>query len=228
MSSSLDNLASSSSHCVELHLSGRNLFCERDDRVLFERLEFDCYSGQIVRIAGPNGAGKSTLMRIILGMSAGFEGELSFNGQPLNKVRYEFNEQLLYLGHQVGIKGNLTPEENLNALNPDASKDSIYAALAKVGLRGFEDLQCQGLSAGQQRRVALARMFVEDKAIWVLDEPFTAIDKDGVAELESMITDHAKQGGLIILTTHHDIAADVTTLMLGNAQDDVDSLGVSS
>ena len=71
-------------------------------------------------------------------------------------------------------------------------------------------------------------MFVEDKAIWVLDEPFTAIDKDGVAELESMITDHAKQGGLIILTTHHDIAADVTTLMLGNDQDDVDSLGVSS
>ncbi len=215
MSPRLDNLAVNSLNSLEMHIGGHNLFCERDDRVLFDGLNFDFQSGQIIRIAGPNGAGKSTLMRILLGMSAGFEGDLTFNGKPLNKVRYEFNAQLLYLGHQVGIKGNLTPEENLKALNPNADKNTIYTALDKVGLRGFEDLLCQGLSAGQQRRVALARLFIESKKLWILDEPFTAIDKDGVAELESIIVDHAKQGGLVILTTHHEISADVTTLMLG-------------
>ncbi len=99
-------------------LSGQGLFCERDDRVLFNGLDFEFKSGQIIQIAGPNGAGKSTLMRILLGMSAGFEGKLSWNGSALEKSRYDFNSKLLYLGHQVGIKGNLTPEENLKALKP--------------------------------------------------------------------------------------------------------------
>lgn len=215
MSPHLDNLAANPLNRVNIRISGRHLFCERDDRVLFSDLNFDFQSGDIIRIAGPNGAGKSTLMRILLGMSAGFEGELTFNDTPLNKARYQFNEQLLYLGHQVGIKGNLTPEENLKALNPDADQNTLFNALNQVGLNGFEDLLCQGLSAGQQRRVALARLFIESKPIWILDEPFTAIDKDGVAALESIIVDHAKQGGLVILTTHHDISASVTTLMLG-------------
>lgn len=217
MSSRLNNLAANSLNDTDMCLSGQGLFCERDDRVLFNGLDFEFKSGQIIQIAGPNGAGKSTLMRILLGMSAGFEGKLSWNGSALEKSRYDFNSKLLYLGHQVGIKGNLTPEENLKALNPSADKKSIYSALKKVGLKGFEDLLCQGLSAGQQRRVALARLFLETKPLWILDEPFTAIDKDGVAELESLIVEHAAQGGLVILTTHHEISAHVTTLMLGNA-----------
>jgi len=216
LSPRLDNLAANSLNSAQLCLSGRDLFCERDDRVLFDGLNFEFKAGQIIRIAGPNGAGKSTLMRILLGMSAGYEGRLTWNGKALDKVRYDFNAQLLYLGHQVGIKGSLTPEENLNALNPQTNQTNIYKALDKVGLRGFEDLPCQGLSAGQQRRVALARLFIEDKPVWILDEPFTAIDKDGVTELESIIVDHAAKGGLVILTTHHEIAANVTTLMLGN------------
>lgn len=215
MSSSLDNLATDSLPSEKACLSGRNLFCERDDRVLFNGLNFDFSAGKIIRIAGPNGAGKSTLMRILLGMSAGFEGRLTWKGEDLDKNRHDFNSQLLYLGHQVGIKGNLTPEENLRALNPATSKQDIYFALNRVGLRGFEDLLCQGLSAGQQRRVALARLFIEKKLVWVLDEPFTAIDKNGVAELEATIIQHAQQGGLVILTTHHEISAPVVTLMLG-------------
>jgi len=196
-------------------LTARDLSCERDDRSLFESLEFDFSGGQIVRITGPNGAGKSTLIRILIGMSAGFEGTLCWKGQPLDKVRYDFNSELLYLGHQVGIKGNLTPEENLRALVPKASKQNIYQALDRVGLRGFEDLLSQGLSAGQQRRVALARLFIENKPLWILDEPFTAIDKEGVSDLEQVIVDHAKQGGLVILTTHHDLSVPVTMLELG-------------
>lgn len=202
-------------------LSARGLFCERDDRILFSDLDFDFSGGQIVRIAGPNGAGKSTLMRILLGLSASFEGQLSFQGsdmakaKPMDKALFEFRSELLYLGHSVGVKGNLTPEENLRFHAPQATQDAIFTALKRVDLQGYEDLLTQGLSAGQQRRVALARLFLQDKKIWILDEPFTAIDKAGVADLEQAIINHAKSGGLVILTTHHDISAHVTTLDLG-------------
>ena len=196
-------------------LSGQGLWCERDDRLLFSQLDFAWNAGQIVRISGPNGAGKSSLIRILLGLSASYEGELFFNGQPMAKGRYEFRDQLLYLGHQVGIKASLTPEENLRWLCPDAAKEAIYSALEQVGLRGFEDVLSQGLSAGQQRRVALARLYLQNKAIWILDEPFTAIDKDGVAQLEARIIEHAQNGGLVILTTHHQLAVDVLELELG-------------
>jgi heme exporter protein A len=216
LSPRLDNLAANSLSEQSICLRGEDLYCERDDRVLFSGLNFELNAGQIIRIAGPNGSGKSTLMRILLGMSAGFQGQLQWNGVSLDKARYDFNQQLLFMGHQVGIKGNLTPEENLKALNPKATKDRIYQALKKVGLLGFEDLLCSGLSAGQQRRVALARLFIEQKAVWILDEPFTAIDKEGVAALESTLVQHASNGGLVILTTHHDIAAQVTTLNLGD------------
>ncbi|MFY0640326.1 MAG: cytochrome c biogenesis heme-transporting ATPase CcmA [Bermanella sp.] len=189
--------------------------CERDDRVLFEQLDFDWQTGQIVRISGPNGAGKSTLIRIILGLGASFEGDLYFKGESMQRARYDFRSELLYLGHQVGIKTSLTPEENLNWLCPQASQTAIFEALEKVGLHGFEDVLAQGLSAGQQRRVALARLYLEEKPIWILDEPFTAIDKDGVAQLEQRIIEHAKSGGFVVLTTHHQLDFDVDELILG-------------
>ena len=196
-------------------ISGRDLYCERDDRVLFQNLNFDWHSGEIVRLAGANGAGKSTLIRILLSMSASFEGEVLFKSEPMHQARYAFRDALLYLGHQVGIKTSLTPEENLQWLCPGVSKQTIYSALEQVGLKGFEDVLASGLSAGQQRRVALARLYLKPKQIWILDEPFTAIDVDGVAQLEKRIIEHAQTGGLVILTTHHQLAVDVTELTLG-------------
>lgn len=196
-------------------LSGQSLLCERDDRVLFKDLDFQWHKGQVVRITGPNGSGKSSLIRILLGLSASYEGELFFNGLPMKAALYEFRSELLYLGHQVGIKASLTPEENLNWFCPEASQVDVYQALDKVGLKGFEDVLAQGLSAGQQRRVALARLYLESKMIWVLDEPFTAIDKDGVAQLEARIIEHAQMGGLVVLTTHHQLAFDVEEVVLG-------------
>ena len=201
-------------------LCGRGLFCERDDRVLFENLDFDFCSGDIVRLAGPNGAGKSSLMRILLGLSASFEGALYWNEVPMDKALYDFRDQLLYIGHDVGVKGSLSPEENLAFSCPKVSKKDIYTALKRVGLAGYEDLLTHGLSAGQQRRVALARLFLsskehENKSLWILDEPFTAIDMQGVKDLEQVIVNHARQGGLVILTTHHDLSVPVKTVTLG-------------
>lgn len=196
-------------------LSGRDVYCERDDRVLFQGLDFDWHGGEIVRIGGANGAGKSTLIRILLGFSASFEGEVFFNGQPMQQARYDFRDSLLYLGHQVGIKTSLTAEENLQWLSPCASQSDIYQALEKVGLKGYEDVLCHGLSAGQQRRVALARLYLHPNSVWILDEPFTAIDKHGVDQLEKRIIEHANNGGLVILTTHHQLAFNVTELTLG-------------
>ncbi len=198
-------------------LSARALFCERDDRILFSNLDLNFFYGDIVRIVGPNGAGKSSLMRILLGLSAGYEGELFWQGQPMKQSLYEFRSQLLHLGHQVGVKGSLTPEENLNWYCPNASQSQIYTALKRVGLQGYEDLLTNGLSAGQQRRVALARLFLDDKPVWILDEPFTAIDKDGIADLEQVLVNHAQKGGLVILTTHHDLSVPVKTITLGEA-----------
>ena len=118
----------------------------------------------------------------------------------------ELGSTLLWIGHAAGIKGLLSAEENLAwlcALHRPASREAIWQALAAVGLRGFEDVPCHTLSAGQQRRVALARLYLDAPPLWILDEPFTALDKQGVAQLEAHLAQHCERGGLVVLTTHH-------------------------
>jgi heme exporter protein A len=136
-------------------------------------------------------------------------GEVLLKGAPLQAQRGELARNLLWIGHAAGIKGLLTAEENLSwlcALHQPAEREAIWQALANVGLRGFEDVPCHTLSAGQQRRVALARLYLAPPPLWVLDEPFTALDKLGVAQLEAHLTQHCEAGGLVVLTTHHSLA----------------------
>jgi heme exporter protein A len=131
------------------------------------------------------------------------------NGQPLNGQRAELARNLLWIGHAAGIKGLLSAEENLAwlcALHRPAERSAIWQALEAVGLRGFEDVPCHTLSAGQQRRVALARLYLEGPPLWILDEPFTALDKQAVAQLEAHLARHCQQGGLVVLTTHHTLS----------------------
>jgi heme exporter protein A len=184
-----------------------DLSCERDDRLLINALNLEIEPGVIYQLEGPNGSGKTTLLRVLCGLSTRYRGEILWGGETMARARADYLSQLLFIGHSAGVKAALTPRENLRwyaALN-HADASAIEQALMQVGLRGFEDSPCFNLSAGQQRRVSLARLFLQQARLWVLDEPFTAIDKRGVAELEGWIEQHALQGGSVLLTTHHEL-----------------------
>lgn len=196
------------------------LSCERDDRFLFQNLNYTFPEGSITQLEGPNGAGKTTLLRILAGLFTLFDGEVLWKEFPLNETKIEFNNQLLFIGHKSSIKPGLTPLENLKFLvgiQQAISKAELYIALEKVGLYGYEDVLCRNLSAGQQRRVALARLYLTHAKTWILDEIFTAIDKQGVAQLEKFLAEQARKGVTIILTTHHHLSiSNLQVLSIGS------------
>ena len=200
-------------------LTVSNLYCERDDRILFDDLNFSLAQCQVMQVRGSNGSGKTTLLRILCGLNDGYKGTIRWYGDEILDKAGEFAAALLYIGHRVGVNKVLTPLENLRwscSLQSAVSEAEILAALALVGLRGFEYSACFGLSAGQQQRVALARLFLSPAQLWVLDEPFTTLDVKGVELLESLLVSHAQKGGSVLVTTHHPLKVDgLTELNLG-------------
>ncbi len=187
-----------------------NLQCTRGDRRLFSGIAFELAPGELMHLHGHNGSGKTTLMRALCGLVTPTEGEVRWKGRPIRRQRDEFHAELLYLGHKNGIKEDLTGVENLRFACRLAGRaigeKEAWAVLERLGLRGHEDLPSRVLSQGQQKRVALARLLVSDAPLWLLDEPFVGLDAAAVELLQGVIRDHVAAGGMVVLTTHQEVA----------------------
>lgn len=203
-----------------------DLECIRGDRVLFSRLNIEIPPGKILQIEGRNGCGKTSLLRLLCGVMMPSEGNIFWKGKEITEERSDYYADAAYLGHHNGIKGELTALENLHfaqALSASSSDQDLFDILARLSLRGYEDIPCRHLSAGQNRRVALARLLATEAQVWILDEPFTALDRKGIKVVEEIFESHVAQGGIIILTTHHPLKKDdryYTALNLEEAASD--------
>jgi heme exporter protein A len=198
-------------------LETRELTCVRGERTLFERLSFSVRRGEALHVAGANGSGKTSLLRMLCGLSQPAEGDILWDGHSIRKVREEFHQQLVYIGHANAIKDDLTAAENVVISTMLAAQEVTPAraqqALVDIGLGGREDLPAKVLSQGQRRRVALARLLLElDVPLWILDEPFTALDVRAVGQLRATMERHLARGGMVIFTTHQDVPLDTPSL----------------
>lgn len=187
-------------------LQAHRLECIRGESLLFSELSFAVAAGQILQIEGANGSGKTSLLRILAGLTPPCEGEVTWRGEDIAHSRSTFFAELAYLGHHLGLKAELTVAENLRlafAMNGvPHSEERLAASLIEVGLEGRDELVVRALSAGQRQRVALARMLAANALLWIMDEPFTALDVSGVALVQRLLEDHAERGGLAVLTSH--------------------------
>lgn len=189
-----------------------DLACVRGERHLFRGVGFRLETGGLLHVRGQNGSGKTTLLRTLCGLAPAAEGTIRWAGQEIGRLGEDYRRQLCYLGHANAIKDELTPTENLrlaarlNGDAPDAAEGedetAAFAALAAVGLAGREDLPCRFLSQGQKRRVALARLVGQARPLWILDEPFVALDTASIDIVRRLIGAHLEHGGLAVLTTH--------------------------
>ena len=199
------------------------LECRRGDRTLFSALDFSVAPGNLLHVRGANGSGKTTLLRSLCGLFTPDSGEIRWQGESARRLGEEYRRDLLYFGHHNGIKGDLTGVENLRvAATLDANRGDdgmIWNALARIGLAGFEDLPTRMLSQGQKKRVALARLMLSRAPLWILDEPFTALDLGAVDLLQTLIAEHVAADGLVVLTTHQEVeltAGGLASLHLGS------------
>ena len=203
-------------------LETTRLDCVRGERHLFCALSFRLMPGELLSLQGRNGSGKTSLLRMLCGLLPPAGGEIRWRNEPIGKLGEDYRRELCFLGHQNAIKEELTPLENLMAsarLADEALEEgAALDALETLGLAGREDLACRYLSQGQKRRVALARLVNDRRALWLLDEPFVALDTAAVDLVAGLIGAHLQRGGLAVLTTHQAVdipAGSVRQLVLG-------------
>ncbi len=193
-----------------------NLECVRGDRQLFSGLCFEMSEGSLLHVHGPNGSGKTTLLRAIAGLVLPEDGEIQWNGVSTRKLGEDFNRELIYMGHHYGLKFELTGFENLRVFSRlsgfNISDRQVEVALKQVGLARCVELPVKVLSQGQKKRVALARLLLQRSKLWILDEPFVALDVAAVSMLLDMIQQHVADGGMVILTTHQEVEVEVGKL----------------
>ncbi len=203
-----------------------DLACRRGDRRLFSGVSFELESGTLLHVCGRNGSGKTTLLRALCGLLVPDAGEIRWQREDSRRLGEDYHADLLYCGHLNGIKGDLTGIENLRVATildgSPVDEGRLWSALEQMGLAGCENLPAMALSQGQKRRVALARLLVSKAPLWILDEPFTALDADAVDLLLRLIAGHVSNGGIVVLTTHQEVpltSGRVQRLHLGDEPD---------
>ena len=189
----------------------QHVSCQRGFRTLFEDLNVSLYAGQLLRICGENGAGKTTLIRVLSGLSTDYEGRILYAGRSRKAFNEDMPWQISYLGHEKGVKANLSVIENLQwyaALYPSCTNqpDKLQQVLSRLGLAAFAHVRACDLSAGQKQRLALARLMLSEAKLWILDEPFTAIDQSGIRVFEQLIDEFLVTGGSVVMTAHHSLS----------------------
>ena len=186
------------------------LRCIRDDRDLFDDLSFELNAGQLLLVEGRNGCGKTTLLRILCGIRAQESGTVHWCGEAIETLGALYHEQMAYVGHHDGLKRELTVLENIRlaqALGNPSSRP-IESILDRIQLLGFEDVPTAVLSAGQRRRLALSRLLATNSTLWILDEPFTSLDRRGIEIFSELMLSHIAEGGLVVMTSHHQVDFD--------------------
>ena len=187
-------------------LAASNLSCIRGTQRLFNGINLKLDAGQWLYLQGENGAGKTSLLRILAGLALPEAGEVLWQNTPIGQQRNQYHQDLLYIGHHAGLKEDLTLTENLRALcrmdGLRVSDADIRDALTRMGLAKRQHLPARVLSAGQKRRGLLARALLRPAKLWILDEPFNALDVNAVADVQHLLKDHLANGGLLVLTSH--------------------------
>ncbi|OAI53747.1 hypothetical protein AYO46_03210 [Betaproteobacteria bacterium SCGC AG-212-J23] len=194
-------------------LEASGLQCARQGRTLFRSLTFSVAAGERLRIAGANGSGKTSLLRILCGLLAPNEGEVRWKGAPIGTLKEEYTKEIVYLGHAPAVKDDLTPAENLEISCKLAGLTvKADAGLARLGVPA--DVPVRKLSQGQRRRAALARLAVSESVpLWLLDEPYAALDTQAAATVDALIAAHAARGGAVIFTTHQETGAGASRVL---------------
>lgn len=192
-------------------LVARQLSCEKQDRILFQDIDLSIESGDMVLLKGENGAGKTSLLRILVGLSEPSTGKVTIDGHCVHSDINLASIRFVYTGHKLGVSSLLNPIENLQFWSElqgqTVTPGTIMGILSDLGLTGLEDLPVKNLSAGQQRRVSLAKLWLHNDAkLWVLDEPFTALDVNLVQQLEEHIVAFLDNGGAVIMTSHQRVS----------------------
>lgn len=197
-------------------LRGESLAAVRGDRRLFAELNFDLQAGEMLYVGGPNGSGKTTLLRMICGLVQPASGRVLWGGEDIQSLDEAYRADLLYCGHHTALKDDLSGLENLRFASMlggrAVSEDEAFAALDRMGMQQVADLPARVMSQGQKRRVNLARLLLTRARLWVLDEPFTALDVAAVESLRAILADHLGAGGMLVLTTHQQASFDGITV----------------
>jgi heme exporter protein A len=186
-----------------------HLSCSRGHKPLFADVSFALQAGQALHLEGDNGVGKTSLLRIVCGLSPADAGEVRWHDETIQKNAAAYRASLFYLGHGLSLKEELTALENLLSdaavSGRTLSQPQALVALAKMGLRGREHLPLRVMSQGQKRRTALARLLASQAPLWVLDEPFVALDAQAVDGLRGLIAEHVANGGMALFTSHQPV-----------------------